>query len=299
MNQEKIGAFISKCRKEKNLTQNQLAENLNVTNKAISRWETGRGMPDTATLLPLCKILDISVNELLSGEKLSTDKYQEIAEKNIISIAKEADKRKSINKKLLSIIIIFVVILFISVSTYIVKKLIIPLTIYNKRETVSRIDNLPIHTIDLSIDLKDVKYNKDNNNYIVNLEFRLKKNKGINNLKYDFLIYDENYNIIATSMFYTIGNDNVNNYIIGFTKEKYNSLSYNTFAKHISKMGNTRRNISDIGIINQNIEWQKDENINSRTLNIILNNIEYQDLDGNVKSITNTDFLFQNIKLDF
>lgn len=69
MNLEKIGRFVSQCRKEQGLTQEQLAEKLHITNKAISKWETGKGMPDSSIMLELCRILKISVNELLSGEK--------------------------------------------------------------------------------------------------------------------------------------------------------------------------------------------------------------------------------------
>ncbi|MGN1370766.1 MAG: helix-turn-helix domain-containing protein [Candidatus Coprovivens sp.] len=69
MNQEKIGKFILKCRNEKKLTQQELADKLGVTNKAISKWENGRGMPDYSIFHNLCKELDISVIELLNGEK--------------------------------------------------------------------------------------------------------------------------------------------------------------------------------------------------------------------------------------
>ena len=69
MNQEVIGNFISACRKEKGLTQAQLAEKLNITNRAVSKWETGKSIPDAAIMLDLCKILGVSANELLSGEK--------------------------------------------------------------------------------------------------------------------------------------------------------------------------------------------------------------------------------------
>ena len=63
MEQEKVGKFIAICRKEKQLTQADLAEKLNITNKAVSKWETGRGMPDASILLELSKILDVTVNE--------------------------------------------------------------------------------------------------------------------------------------------------------------------------------------------------------------------------------------------
>lgn len=64
MDQKKIGAFIAQCRKEKNLTQMQIAEQLGITNQAVSKWENGRGMPDVSLLQPLCNVLDISLNGL-------------------------------------------------------------------------------------------------------------------------------------------------------------------------------------------------------------------------------------------
>ena len=94
MNQEKIGKFIAECRKEKNLTQVQLAEILNMSYKSISKWETGRGMPDSSIMLELCEALGISVNELLSGEHLIEEQYKEKANENIINIAKESDKNR-------------------------------------------------------------------------------------------------------------------------------------------------------------------------------------------------------------
>ena len=73
MDQLKIGKFIAECRKQKNLTQMQLAEKLGITDKAISKWERSIAMPDTSIMLELCDILGISVNELLSGEKISME----------------------------------------------------------------------------------------------------------------------------------------------------------------------------------------------------------------------------------
>ena len=79
MNLEKIGKFISECRKEKGLTQEQLAERLFISNRAISKWERGICLPDASTMLPLCKILGISVNELLSGEMINDKNYDKKA----------------------------------------------------------------------------------------------------------------------------------------------------------------------------------------------------------------------------
>ena len=71
MDLEKIGKFISKCRKNKNITQQELAEKLSVSDRTIGNWENGRNMPDLSLFKPLCEILDISINELLSGEKIN------------------------------------------------------------------------------------------------------------------------------------------------------------------------------------------------------------------------------------
>ncbi len=89
MDQKKIGAFIAQCRKEKNLTQMQLAELLEITSQAVSKWENGRGMPDVSLLQPLCDALGISLNELFSGEHISAKEYKGKAEENISRLFKE------------------------------------------------------------------------------------------------------------------------------------------------------------------------------------------------------------------
>ena len=96
MDQIKIGKFIAECRKKNNLTQMQLAEKLNITDRAISKWENGKSMPDSGIMLDLCKKLKISVNELLSGEVLEMNNYNEKLEKNLIDMVKqkeESDKK--------------------------------------------------------------------------------------------------------------------------------------------------------------------------------------------------------------
>ena len=92
MNQIKIGRFIAECRKKANLTQMQLAEKLGITDKAISKWERGLAMPDTSIMLELCDILSISVNELLSGEKINMDNNQK-NEQLLLDMAKELEKK--------------------------------------------------------------------------------------------------------------------------------------------------------------------------------------------------------------
>ena len=96
MNQLKIGKFIAERRKQKNLTQKQLADKLNITDRAVSKWETGRSLPDVAILLELCNILEITVNDLLSGEEIRMDNYKEKTEQLMLDMIKqkeEADKR--------------------------------------------------------------------------------------------------------------------------------------------------------------------------------------------------------------
>ncbi|WP_024345729.1 helix-turn-helix domain-containing protein [Lacrimispora indolis] len=95
MDQIKIGKFIASCRKEKNLTQAQLAEKLGITDRAISKWETGKSMPDTGLMPELCELLGISVNELLSGEKLNLmEDYRKNAESNLLAL-KEMEETKN------------------------------------------------------------------------------------------------------------------------------------------------------------------------------------------------------------
>ena len=78
MNQDRIGKFIAECRKKKNMTQRELAERLGVTDKSVGNWENGRNMPDLSLFKPLCDELNITINDLMSGEVIEKDKYQVI-----------------------------------------------------------------------------------------------------------------------------------------------------------------------------------------------------------------------------
>lgn len=89
MNQEKIGKFIAACRKEQGFTQAFLAEKLGITDRAVSKWETGRSMPDVSIMLRLCGELNITVNELLTGDHIAVDNYKEKAEENLIELQKK------------------------------------------------------------------------------------------------------------------------------------------------------------------------------------------------------------------
>ena len=94
MNQTEIGKFIAKCRKDQNLTQAQLAEKLNITDRSVSKWETGKSMPDSSIMLELCEILGISVNELLRGEAVDMEHFEKNAEENLIALKKKHDKQR-------------------------------------------------------------------------------------------------------------------------------------------------------------------------------------------------------------
>ena len=94
MNQIKIGNFIEECRKKRNLTQMKFAEKLNITDRAISKWENGKAMPDSSIMLDLCKELKISVNELLSGEMIDMKNYNKIAEENLFKLNESNEKKK-------------------------------------------------------------------------------------------------------------------------------------------------------------------------------------------------------------
>ena len=92
MDNIKVGKFITECRKKKNLTQAQLAEKLNITDRAISKWETGKAMPDSDIMLDLCNIFEISVNELLCGEKLDIEPKTEQFNELIFQMAKNEER---------------------------------------------------------------------------------------------------------------------------------------------------------------------------------------------------------------
>ena len=94
MDQIKIGRFIAQERKQKNYTQRQLADRMGISDKTISKWERGNGFPEVSLLLPLCEELDISVNELLTGERVSDTEYRKKAEENMVNLVKEAQESK-------------------------------------------------------------------------------------------------------------------------------------------------------------------------------------------------------------
>ena len=103
MDQIKIGKFIADERKRKGYTQKQLSEKLEISDKTISKWERGNGFPEVSLLLPLCNELEITVNELLSGERVSEEDYRKKAEENMVNLVREAQESKK--KIILSVVV--------------------------------------------------------------------------------------------------------------------------------------------------------------------------------------------------
>ena len=93
MDQVKIGKFIAEKRKEQGLTQAQLAETLGITDRAVSKWETGKSLPDASIMLELCGLLKITVNDLLNGEVVSMEKYNAAMEKNLLEMVKQKEEK--------------------------------------------------------------------------------------------------------------------------------------------------------------------------------------------------------------
>lgn len=119
MDQIKIGRFIAAKRKEQKMTQKQLAEVLSISDKTVSKWECGKGLPEVSLMLPLCEALHITVNALLTCENVSEDNYQENAEKNMMGLIKEKEKiaREIYNRGWLTIIlgaIVWIAEIFVS-----------------------------------------------------------------------------------------------------------------------------------------------------------------------------------------
>ena len=113
MNQEKIGKFISELRKERNMTQEQLAEKIGVTAKSISRWENGKTMPDLSLFSPLCEILEITVNDLMSGEIVDNKNSIDKLGVNIVNMVSDLEIKKKRKNRLLVILLFALFVLFI------------------------------------------------------------------------------------------------------------------------------------------------------------------------------------------
>jgi transcriptional regulator with XRE-family HTH domain len=121
MNQVLTGKFIADERKKKGYTQTQLADRLGISNRTVSKWETGNGFPDVSLLLPLSEELDVSVNELLSGEKISKEDYEKRAEENMVKIISK-NQKVSREERIISTVLI-IALFIICITGYILGKI--------------------------------------------------------------------------------------------------------------------------------------------------------------------------------
>ena len=117
MDQIKIGKFIAEERKAKKYTQRELADKLSISDKTISKWERGNGFPEVSLLLPLCNELEITINELLSGERLQAMDYKKKAEENMVNLVKEAQESK---KKIIMSAMVSVLVIVAAVALFVV-----------------------------------------------------------------------------------------------------------------------------------------------------------------------------------
>ncbi len=124
MDQVKIGKFIAACRKQANLTQMQLADKLNITDRAVSKWETGKTMPDSSIMLELCEILGIHVNDLLSGEVVTVNDYNKELENHLLDMIKQKEQA---DKRLLTMELVTGIICLIPFLTTVIIALVVPL----------------------------------------------------------------------------------------------------------------------------------------------------------------------------
>lgn len=129
MDQIKIGKFIAKTRKEQNMTQRQLADALSISDKTISKWECGKGLPEVSLMLPLCETLQITVNDLLTGTRVSKVDFQKKAEENMMNLMKENEE----NKKRMTFSVICAVVTIIAVCSLVV------IASYIEMPTIARI----------------------------------------------------------------------------------------------------------------------------------------------------------------
>lgn len=120
MDQKKIGAFIAELRRGKGMTQRQLAETVGVSDKTVSKWECGNGLPEMSSVPILCQALGININELLSGERLEQEVYTEKAEENMMTLMQETAEHKRKNRGALVTVFLslFGVVLAISLATW-------------------------------------------------------------------------------------------------------------------------------------------------------------------------------------
>ena len=243
MNQDKIGKFIAELRKDKNMTQIELAEKLGVSDRSVSKWENGRGMPDLSLFKPLCDVLDISINELLNGEKIKEVEYQKKLEENFINVIIDDKKKNKKRNRILLIAIIVIPLLFLAIQYF-----------YNTFELDVKYDE---RTMKCNFNEQTLNYNIIGNS-VLNTNYIEKE---INNTKYYIFhssvniynkrrsnweygeslakILDGNKSIFSAYWEIDIDEKAYKNTIVYYTNDKLNKIdkmSDDTFSKQIKKM---------------------------------------------------------------
>jgi transcriptional regulator with XRE-family HTH domain len=219
MDQEKIGKFISKCRKQKKLTQEQLAEKLGVTNKSVSRWENGKSMPDISMFNILSEELGVSINNLMSGEIVDNKNYQKEFEKNIINSVSLVQKESK--KGFKAVAIIFLTIILLTVLGIIIANINIKLKFdvdkmyveydkqyglrYVSKNQCTLYDGTIYHILK-NISIKNKKYNIIfvNSSCSIYDYYRYNDENNTSNFRFDnFKIYDKNL-LSKYKVYYTL-----------------------------------------------------------------------------------------------
>jgi len=136
MTSKECGGFISELRKEKKLTQKELAEKINVSDKAVSRWETGKGYPDVTSLVSLSEYFDVSVNELLAGKRLTVEDIKETADENLISVFEQVQKNKKQQNLQVAIYTSVLIVVLLPVLIIIGKELFVSMTTQIQAENI-------------------------------------------------------------------------------------------------------------------------------------------------------------------
>ncbi len=205
MNQKKIGQFIKERRKEKKLTQEELADKIRVSNRTISKWENGNSIPDYSIINDLCVALDVSVNELLSGEKINKDDYQKRFEENFLKTMKYNNKK--INHSTIKIAIAFIIVLLVCLYFGYKAFVINELEIDNYKEFYKIYNNEENKSTYIKEDIKnDVEpNNKVSYNGYYDVEFYLDPEYKLTNdinegaeILYDTYVKKENGEIVGT-----------------------------------------------------------------------------------------------------
>ena len=136
MTSKECGNFISELRKEKKLTQKELAEKINVSDKAVSRWETGKGYPDVTSLVSLSEYFDVSVNELLAGKRLTVEDIKETADENLISVFEEVQKNKKQQNLQIAVYTSVLIVVLLPVLIIIGKELFVSMATQIQAENI-------------------------------------------------------------------------------------------------------------------------------------------------------------------